>query len=168
MKSVHEFQPETMSRRGEGILWALALVSLAVLVVLKVSGSRISPWNLAFPGLMLLSAGGISLGNWMDRHTVLVLGPDGLSFRNGLRSVHLNWDQVQAMQVIPTRWGDQVHVNGPGTHFSFRTMAEISHSGEVRNRMGFAQGAFIIEQIIRHSGLEKIEQPERGRYYARP
>jgi hypothetical protein len=168
MISTHEFHPEKISRRGEVILWALTLVSLAVLLILIGTGNDLSAWNLAFVGFMLLSAGSISFGNWMDRQTVLGLGPEGLAFRNGLRTVQLDWDQVQAIQVIPTQWGDQVIVSGAETRFSFRTLSEISRKGEVRNRMGFAQGAFIIEQIVKHGGLVKIDQPEEGRYYARP
>jgi hypothetical protein len=158
MMSTHEFRPEKMSRRGEVILWTLALVSLAVLLILKGTDNDLSAWNLAFVGFMLLSAGSISFGNWMDR----------LAFRNGLRTVKLDWDQVQTIQVIPTQWGDQAIVSGAGTRFSFRTLSEITRKGEVRNRMGFAQGAFIIEQIVKHGGLVKIDQPEKGRYYARP
>jgi hypothetical protein len=168
MMSTHEFRPEKMSRRGEAILWALTLVSLAVLLILKGTGSDLSAWNLAFVGFMLLSAGSISFGNWMDRQTVLALGPDGLAFRNGLRAVQFDWDQVKAIQVIPTQWGDQAIVSGAETRFSFRTLSEISRKGEVRNRMGFTQGAFIIEQIVKRGGLVKIDQPEEGRYYARP
>lgn len=168
MMSTHEFHPEKMSRRSEIILWALTLVTLAVLVILKVIGSELSGWNLAFAGFMLLTAGSISFGNWMDRKTVLILGPEGLSFRNGLRAIQLDWDQVQAIQVIPTQWGDQAIVSGAETRFSFRTLSEISRKGEVRSRMGFAQGVFIIEQIVKHGGLTKIDQPEAGRYYARP
>ena len=168
MMSTHEFRPEKMSRRGEVILWTLALVSLAVLLILKGTDNDLSAWNLAFVGFMLLSAGSISFGNWMDRRTMLALGPDSLAFRNGLRTVKLDWDQVQTIQVIPTQWGDQAIVSGAGTRFSFRTLSEITRKGEVRNRMGFAQGAFIIEQIVKHGGLVKIDQPEKGRYYARP
>lgn len=168
MMSTHEFRPERMSRRGEAILWTLTLVTLAVLVILRAIGSHISAWNLAFAGFMLLSAGSISFGNWMDRQTVLALGPDGLAFRNGLRAVQLDWNQVQAIQVIPTQWGDQAIVSGPETRFSFRTLSEFSRKGEVRNRMGFAQGAFIIAQIVKHGSLVKIDQAEEGRYYARP
>ncbi len=168
MRSVHEFRPEQMSRRGEGILWALALVSLAAPITLWAQGRPVSAWSLAFVGLMLLSAGSISLGNWVDRNTVITLEPDGLAFRNGLRTVRLAWEQVQSMQVNPSRWGDQAMVVGPEGQFSFRMMSEISRKGEVRNRMGFAQGGFIIEQIVKQGGLVKIDQPEGGRYYARP
>ena len=73
MKAVQTFRPEKISRRSELVLWALALVSLAVLVVLIRSGSGISAWELAFVGVMLLSAGGITLVNWVDRQTVLTL-----------------------------------------------------------------------------------------------
>lgn len=168
MDSRHEFHPEQLSRRGEAILWILSLVSLAALVIAVVQTGEVSTWNLVFVVLMLLSAGGVSLGNWMDRQMVLALEPGGLTFLNGLRSVSLKWDDVQSLQVIPSPWGDQVHVIGQESHFSFRTLGEISHKGKVRNRMGFAQGTFITEQIINHSGLEIIDKRDKGCYYARP
>ena len=168
MKSRLEFRPEKISRRGEGITWALALISLATLVLLRTQSAVFSSWTFIFVGVMLISAASITLGNWVDRRTVLTLKPEGLEYRNGLRHVALLWDEVQAAQIFPSRWGDQVHILGKEAHFHFRTISEFVHNNKIRNRMGFAQGRFILEKIRKNCGLEEIDQAENGRYYARP
>ena len=168
MKSRLEFHPEEMSRRGEIITWVLAGFSLAILVFLRLIGAGTSPWPLVFVILMTLSAASMTLGNWMDSKTVLILKPEGLEFQNGLRGITFLWDEVQAAEVIPSRWGDLVRIFGEDSHFQFRTMREMIHKGEIRNRMGFAQGGFILEQILKNSDLVETNHSEDGRYYARP
>jgi len=168
MNAHRTFHPEKMSRRSEGILWGLAAISVAAWIFLRTQVETGSPWNLVFVVLMVLSAASITLGNWMDRNTVLTLRPDGLDFRNGLRDIHLRWDEIQEVRVFPSRWGNLVHVIGKETGFNFRTLSEVQLKRNSNRRMGFAQGKFIIERILENSGLKEIEQPENGRYYARP
>jgi hypothetical protein len=168
MEAVREFHPEDLSRRAEALTWVLAVISLIALIVLGIQNAAVSLWQVAFVILMWFTAGGISLGNWMDRKTILTLRPDGIHFRNGLRDVSLRWDEIQEVQVFPSQWGDRVDVVGNGSHFNFRTMSEIITRDKTRNRMGFAQGEFIIQQILGHSGLREIGQAENNRYYTRP
>ena len=123
---------------------------------------------MVFLVVMVLSGAGMTLGNWMDRKTVLIMKPEGLEFRNGLRSVSLGWDDVQAAEITPSRWGDLVRVFGNNTHFQFRTLSEILHKGEIRNRMGFAQGELILQKILQNSGLVEANQSKESRYYSRP
>ena len=168
MDSKREFHPENISRRAEATLWALAILSLAALVLLRSRIAGVSPWYMVFVVLLAFSAASTTLGNWMDRKTVLILRLKGLDFRNGLRNVTLNWDEIQEVQVFPSRWGKQAHVVGSHAHFSFRTLSELTHRGETRAKMGFAQGEYIIEQIVNNSGLKEIDQTRNGCYYARP
>jgi len=149
-------------------MWVLAILSLAALILLRSRIAGVSPWYTVFVVLMVLSAASTTLGNWMDRKTVLILRPKGLDFRNGLRNVSLNWDEIQEVQVFPSRWGKQAHIVGNHAHFSFRTKSELTHQGEIRAKMGFTQGEYIIEQIIKNSGLQKTDQTGNGWYYARP
>jgi hypothetical protein len=168
MDTAREFRPEVISRRGEVTMWALAILSLAALVLLRSRAADVSLWYTVFVALMLLSAAGTSLGNWMDRKTLLILRPEGLDFRNGLRDVSFSCDEIQEAQVFPSRWGKQVHVVAANGHFSFRTKSELTHKGEIRAKMGFAQGEYILEQILKQSGLHETDHTEKGRYYARP
>jgi hypothetical protein len=168
MDSTRVFHPEKISRRGEATMWALAIVSLGAWILLRSSTTAASPWYTVFVLLLILSAASTTLGNWMDRKTVLILRPKGLDFRNGLRDIALAWDEIQEVQVIPSRWGKQAHIVGHDSHFSFRTRSELTHKGKIRAKMGFSKGDYIIEQILNQSGLQETDQTGKGRYYARP
>jgi hypothetical protein len=168
MDSVRDFHPEKISRRGEYYIWVLAIFSLAALTALRFRVAEVSPWYTIFVVLMFLSSASITLGNWIDRKTVLSLKSDGLEFHNGLRHVSLNWNEIKEVQIFPSRWGKQAHIVGTHSHFSFRTKSELIHKGEIRSKMGFARGEFIIEQIIEKGGLQESDQTGKGRYYARP
>lgn len=161
-----EFHPELTSRRGELIAWGSTLLVAAGWVVLAVTGNHV-PGSVPFLGiLLLLSAVSISLGNWMDRQTRLRLEPGGISFRNGLRTVHLDWDQVRQVQVYPGKWGKRVSVIGPDSHFEFRTLGEVTVQGEVKGRMGIAAGERILQTILDKAGLvHKPDSPSTGPYY---
>lgn len=167
-----EYRPVLLPRRGEFIAWTLALLVGAAWLFLEITGRVVF---LAMPVLMiflLFSAGSISLGNWMDRQSLIRLDDSGLSFQNGLRNVHLHWDEIQEVRAWPAQWGKKVEVIGEKTndvkaHFGFRTLGEVSVQGEVKGRMGFEKGEEILETILQHSGLEKVEHPGEGYYYAR-
>ncbi len=162
-----EFRPQRIPRRGEITAWALTLVVVATLAFVHAQGQPAPgfAWFLAvFFGFSALS---ISLGNWMDRNTVLRLREDGVEFHNGLRHVSLTWPQIQKVIVRPARWGQQVAVIGEGAHFEFRTLGEVVMQGKVRGRMGFEEGEAILEHILQATGLTLQRQDERGRYYAR-
>jgi hypothetical protein len=168
MNSTHEFRPESISRRGEWMTWVLTVISLAALAFLHTQTAQVSIWYYIFVLFMLFTAASISLSNWMDRNTVLTLKPDGIDFRNGLRNVSLQWDQLSEVRVFPSRFGKQVYIQGEFSHFNFRTLSVLERKGEVRNQMGFAQGEHIIQQILTASRLEQVDQSGKGNYYARP
>jgi hypothetical protein len=168
MTSPRDFHPEIVSRRGEAITWVLALISLATLVFLRFQSAGISFWQISFAGLMVLAAVSSSLSSWMDRSTVLTLKSDGVNFRNGLRDTSIRWDDIKEVQVLPSRFGKRVNVFGNQSHFNFRTSVEVTQRSGKRTAMGFAQGDFILQQIIKNSNLEETGQNNHGRYYARP
>lgn len=167
-----EYRPLLLPRRGEYIAWTLALLVGAVWLFLEVTGRVIF---LAMPVLMiflLFSAASISLGNWMDRRSVLQLDSTGLSFQNGLRDIHLRWNEIQEVRAWPVQWGKKVEVIGAKTdgvkaHFGFRTLGEVRVKGEVKGRLGFEKGEEMLRVIIQHSGLEIVEHPGEGYYYTR-
>ncbi len=171
MNAEREFRPEPIPRRGEWTAWTLTIVTLAAGLFLRAQTGQMPVIATIFIGILLLSAVSISLSNWMDRNTVLTLNPKGVAFRNGLRDVSLWWAEVQEVQVFASQFGAKVHVMGPDSTFNFRTMSEVTYKGQVRGRMGFVQGDFIIQQILKNSGLEELaaaEPSQEGRYYARP
>lgn len=165
-KQAQEFLPELNSRRGELIAWGSAMLVAAGWLVLAASGNRV-PGSVPFLGiLLLLAALSISLGNWMDRRTRLRVSADGIHFQNGLRDVHLGWDEIRQVQVYPGKWGKRVSVIGPASHFEFRTLGEVSVQGETKGRMGFGEGERILRRILEAADLvPKPDSQSTDPYY---
>jgi hypothetical protein len=162
-----EFHPELLSRRGELTAWGLAfVVGLAWFVF---SQSKLSS-PVAFPILeafLLFSALSISLGNWVDRHTVIHLGQGGIEFENGLRKASLKWEEINKIKVYPSAWGKKVQVIGSQAYFSFRTLGEVKYLGASRGRMGFAEGELILQRLLEAAHLGDLKKLNAGYYYAR-
>ncbi len=161
-----EYRPELIPRKGERIAWLLLILSLVYLGVALWSDHGITWLPAIFVALMFLSAGSITLGNWVDRKTVLRLDAEGVSFSNGLRNVSLTWKDIREVRVLDSAWGHRVQVRGPATSFAFRTLGEVFMQGELKGRMGFADGESILKKILEVSGLREIEATEKVRYYA--
>lgn len=161
-----EFRPELLSRRGEWTAWALALAAGLGMWFLHRSGYT-PLWAWLFWIFLLFSAISISLGNWLDRNTIILLDSDGVRFENGLRRVRLRWPEVQKVAVLPARWGKAVQVIGEESHFGFKTLGEVQFQGEMRGRTGFLEGQAILDVILQKAGLVLIEESNNAYYYAR-
>ena len=131
------YQPELIPRRGEWVAWGTTVLVGVGWLILRLMGSPV-PRAVIFLGIvLLLAAASISLGNWMDRRTRLSLGPNGLTYENGLRRTHLAWSEIRQVQVFPSQWGDKVRVIGAQAACAFRTLGEVKVQGELKGRMGF-------------------------------
>lgn len=119
-----------------------------------------------FVGFIFFFALSISLGNWMDRRSVIRMESDGIAFENGLRSVRLSWPEVKHVAVIPTRLGKRVEVQGETAHFAFKTKGEFS-MGSQQLESGFADGQLILETILKECGLKVKTEQNGAAYYAR-
>ena len=168
MQIPKEFRPELIPRKGERVAWLLLLLALVYLSVALWRDDGLTWIAVVLVSLMFLSAGSITLGNWVDRKTVLRLNPEGVSFNNGLRNVFLNWEDVREVRVLDSAWGRRVQVQGPETTFTFRTLGEVIMQGELKGRVGFAEGESILNKILELSGLQEIETTEKASYYSRP
>ena len=166
VREVREFRPELLSRRGEWTAWALALAASIGMWFLNFSG-YVPVWAWIFWVFLLFSGTSISLGNWLDRTTVIRLGADGIRFENVLRRARLNWHEVQKVAVFPARWGKSVQVVGEKSHFGFMTLGEVQFRGEVRGRTGFSDGQTILDAVLRETGLVLVEESNNAYYYAR-
>jgi len=161
-----EFRSELLSRNGEFIAWSLALLLVAVWYLEGWIGFRITA--LVFLAIfMLLAAMSISLGNWMDRRTYIRLKEQGIEYSNGLRHTHLTWSEINEVQVFPSKWGKKVRVLGEHGYFAFRTLGEVKVQGEVKGRVGFQDGEYILRQILEQSRLHEVAHTANGYYYAR-
>jgi hypothetical protein len=160
------FRPELIPRRGEMIAWVSNLFLLVCWLVLR-QAHQVNPMVPIFAFFLLLAASSISLGNWVDRHTYIRLEYQGITFHNGLRHVHLGWDQVERVQVFPSSWGNKIEVFSDSAHFKFRTLHVVNAQGKNLGRMGFEQGEQILQHILEHSDLQASHQQDSGYYYAR-
>jgi hypothetical protein len=167
-----EYRPTLISRRGELIAWISFVLVGVTWIILIFSGQR---YCLAVPVLtiiLFLASLSISLGNWMDRQTVLKISKEYVSFRNGIRNVEIRWENIQEVQVLPAQWGKKVHVLSDQAHFHFQMLGEVKMHGEVKGRVGFVEGDLILNEIIERSNLHEIQSSELDRaetceYYAR-
>jgi len=167
METAQIFRPETISRQGERNAWILTGFALIVELVMVWRFSRPLGWITLLAVFLLVSAIFISLSNWVDRKTVLILNPGGVEFHSKLRNAQLSWDQVEKVSVIKDRWGQRVHVSGAKTHFNFRMLSEVELRGKIGGKMGFPDGETILKEIINTSGLSLTENKGHDRYYAR-
>jgi hypothetical protein len=162
-----KYYPELLSRRGELLAWFSALMVVAAWIILDVDRQpviRAVPWLAV---LLALVASGISLSNWMDRQTLIVLEPDSIEFANGLRKVRIAWEDIRQVQVFPSAWGKKVRVIASQAYFDFRTLGEITVQGEVKGRTGFSEGEMILQKILESAHMRETERTPSGYYYAR-
>ncbi|HBX70201.1 MAG TPA: hypothetical protein DEH25_12695 [Chloroflexi bacterium] len=168
METAQVFRPTTIPRTGERNAWILSGFAIVIEVLMIWRFSTPPAWITILTVFLLLSATLISLSNWVDRKTTLILQPDGVEYRNGLRNVHLQWDQIEKVRVAGDRWGQRVHVWGMGANFNFRLLSEVEYQGKVRGQMGFPEGETILKKILKSSGLSLTKTDDQDRYYARP
>jgi hypothetical protein len=173
MSFPREFFPERLPLRGEITAWLLGLIVLTTATVLRVGDSRWAGTGLVLAGILVLSAGSISFGNWMDRQTVIRLDRTGVSFSNGVRHTVLAWSEILTVRVLPAQLGArQVQIVGSSpqgkAHFEFRTLVTVHYRGQERGRTGFADGNLILETILRMADMQPVpsDNPSYS-YYAR-
>lgn len=167
-----EYRPTLISRRGELIAWGSFLLVGATWIIMIFYGQRSCLAVPVLAILLLLAALSISLGNWMDRNTVLCIKEDSVSYQNGIRNVEIRWENIKEVHVLPAQWGKKVHVIADQAHFHFQMLGEVKVLGEVKGRVGFTEGDLILEEIIECSKLHEIQPPEQDQsevsvYYAR-
>ncbi|MEN8171476.1 MAG: hypothetical protein ABFS03_01200 [Chloroflexota bacterium] len=174
-----EFHPELIPRSGERNAWLIASLAAAAWGMIWWRADTFSWLGLVLVLFFLAAAISISLGNWMDRQTVLSLGGGKISFKNGIRDLALSWDQIKEVRVFPNRWGKRVQVlgfdesrpakgqSGINSGFVFHTLGEVEYKNKVQGRMGFKEGQSILNQILESSELEDQSNDQSGRYYVR-
>ena len=171
-QDIKEFRPELIPRRGEAIAWLGTLIVAVAIAILVVTGNRVSFWLLILGVPLALVSIGISLGNWMDRHTVMQLSEQGVRYRNGLRRVEFGWNEIQELRVLPAQWGKKVQVFGENAYFGFHTIGEVSAHGKTLGRTGFMEGEQILKTLLDKANLKLIQHVEvngtqEGYYYTR-
>jgi len=160
-------RPASLSRQGEFVAWTMTLLVIITWIFLSIRGYNIHLLIIVLGVFIFLSALALSLGNWVDRRTVIRITDEGIHFENGLRCVNFHWEQINQVEVYPSRMGKKVHVRSNRTHFDFRTSAEIKSRGNVKGYLGFREGDGILAHILEKAHFEFREQSGSGYCYKR-
>jgi len=160
------YHPQLLPRRGELTAWALALLAAIGLYFLSLRGP-LPVWAIFLVVFLAFAAASISLGNWMDRHTFIRLEAESIHFENGLRKTHLPWGEIKEVRTSPARWGTSVQVQSERAYFAFSTFGEMRFQGQTRGQTGFAEGQFLLGEILRQARLTKVTQAGQFCTYSR-
>lgn len=167
ISGTREYYPELLSRRGEYTSWGLAIACLIAWMILTLGGYRV---HIALPIMtiaFIFISIGISLGNWMDRHTVIRINSEGVEFHNGLRNAMFPWRDICEVILYTHKWGDKVYVMTETARFNFRKFGEVKVRGETKGVMGFPDGEEVFQTIISEAELVEVEHKDNEYYYAR-
>lgn len=164
----HEYKPILVSRRPEISAWLLTICLVFLVVFSDFQGlTRVGLYLLlVFIGLSALM---MSLGNWIDRHTALVIDHQGVRYSNGARGVSLTWGDISRVEVIPTRFGDRIIISSENDGFRYQSLGKITMNNKISGQVGFEEGEQILAVILEQSGLSDVpaRQSGRGYYYSR-
>jgi len=166
MTNKKSYRPEISNRNPEFIAWGLALATLFAVIVLG-SRQEIPAWAWFLLALFIFSGAVISLGNWVDRNTLLEIDKESVHFVNGLRDVTMQWQEIEHLWEGKGRVGMMVQVLSLTGHFSFILPSEMKFQGEVKSKVGFSEGAEIRDQIIKLAGLNETKDHNKGILYSR-
>lgn len=161
------FLPEFQPRRSELVAWGLTFASFLGLVFLNLGGI-IYFWAMVFVIFLFFAALSISLGNWVDRKTKILIDDEEIHYENGLRKVVLKWTDIKLVSSNPSRWGEKVQVLGEKSHFDFNTLGEVIYQDRLQGKVGFQKGNEIRDIIINRSGLTIVAKKGDSYYYSRP
>jgi hypothetical protein len=163
-----EYRPELLPNRGEFTAWILTSLSgIAWIIMVSTPMQEYIGIPLLF-FFFLISAFMISLGNWMDRNTRIKISDQNLFYQDGLRKIEFLWNEIQRVEVYPSKWGKKVRIFGNERRISFRTLGNIELKGEVKGKMGFTDGEKILNTILDKSNLVKFHKFSDGiDYYVR-
>jgi hypothetical protein len=115
-------------------------------------------------GFFTISAVLISFGNWMERHTSLMLSDTGIEFLNGVRRIQIGWKEITEVRIHPSGKGSKVVVYGEQGYISFQTLVEVASDGIVKERFGFEKGEEILEMILHRANLVDAKKRHIDQY----
>jgi hypothetical protein len=145
----------------------MTILIIGALVYVQIAHGLTVSWMWIFAAVMLFMSLSISLGNWMDRRTILTLEAGGVLFTNGLRAVNIPWGDLQMITVRPTRWGKTAHVLGRNVHFNFSMFNKMEFQGRTQPAAGFVDGQNILDAMIRSAALTRSSVEDQVYSYSR-
>ena len=133
-------RPVPVSRRGEGFAWLSAGLAALGSLILTLRGGQLPDVGIGLVIVLVLAAGLITLGNWLDRRTRIELLEQRVLYHSPLRQVNLPYADIQRLTASRLRDAWRVGVVGPDRGFTFRTGTTLRFAGMDRLTYGFAGG----------------------------
>jgi len=151
-------RPTPASRRGEALAWACAGLAALGTISLALRAGQLSGLGVGLTVVLLIAAGLISFGNWLDRHTQIELGEEQVVYHSPLRQVALAYDDICQLTVTSLRGSWRVGVVGAISGFSFRTGTKLEFGGMDSLSYGFEHGEGLAAALRQLAGLEPAER----------
>jgi hypothetical protein len=158
LKTPQEFHPLVGSRRTEIFAWLLAIIILLTPWIRPTMSGIWQLFTVLFVGFFCLSAVFISFGNWLERHTSLILADNGIEYKNGIRNVSMGWEEIKEVRIYPYGKSSKVVVYNDHEYFSYQMLTKVSTKGKWKIRYGFDKGEEILEMILQRSNLHDEEK----------
>jgi hypothetical protein len=149
------FLPTNPNRRGEAIAWLCAFGVAIAIGVISVREGPISSLSIFLLVFFLAAGSLISLGNWMDTNTSIVLSRDGVEYRNPLRRAYMDWGSVKSLEAMPLRAGWRMVVEADQTRFSFSTALKLRVGSRTSILGGYPNGDRLAALIRGMAGLSE-------------
>jgi hypothetical protein len=146
------FRSTPANRRSEALAWLLALGFAMLALVGVLRGEALTRFSSELAAFFAVIGLWITLGNWIDRGTAVEISDDGIRYRSPLRTVTIEWHDVDELWAIPTGSSWRIVVRGGGAHFGFRTSSELK-LGRRSLQIGFPDGEQMAGLIRRLAGL---------------
>lgn len=162
IRSEETFRPSVTGRRGEFVAWA-GVLSLAVLsAVMAWRTQRLPTLALGLLVFFLVAAAFTTLGSALDRRTSMRVSPDGLHYQSPLRTISLEWGQIEDMQIVPAGKGWRVLVHGDNRQLRFRILAPPEEGASEAFPAPMQDGERLTALILGAARLGRPEEGEKG------
>jgi hypothetical protein len=161
------FAPARPHRRGEVIAWLCAAGVGIAIGIINLRGGTITSVSI-FLLIFFLGAGIlISLGNWMDANTQVVVAQRELTYQNPLRTAVMPWESITSLEATSARGGWRAVVEDQQTRFAFTTAVKVRVGSRVAILGGFPHGDRMAALIRGMAGLSEPQLHGRSWISAR-
>ena len=114
----------------------------------------------------MFSGAAMTLGNWMNRNTILMMSDSGINFENGIQKVNFGWENIHRVEVHSRRVNDKIIVVGEDGHkFGIDMFNELFLNNKSGGVVGFREGEKILETILYYSYIDSSRKLQAEGYY---
>jgi hypothetical protein len=134
------YRPAGGGRRGEIVAWVCSLLMVGLVALLMSRQGKVSALVMVLLVFFSGAAALVSFGNWMERHTQIVLDAAGVKYSSPLRRTAMAWGTVESLWLLPLGRGWRTVVRSRDGLFHFRTPPPVSSIPSGGLTIGFPRG----------------------------